>query len=147
MRAPMKLSLPAFLLLCVLLLVALPACSGRNQAKQLEGTTWILTAYAVDGAMKDALPAPKVDATFADGKLSGNAGVNQYSGSYETDGSKLSVGPLASTQMAGEPAVMEQEAAYLVALQAAGAYKVNGDELTIKDVSADTVLEFRSAGE
>lgn len=147
MRAPMKLSLAALLLLCVLLLIALPGCSGRNQAEQLESTTWILTAYAVDGSMKDALPAPKVDATFADGKVSGNGGVNQYTGSYETDGSKLSVGPLASTQMAGEPAVMEQEAAYLAALQAANAYKVNGDELTIKDVSADTILEFRSAGE
>ena len=147
MRSPMKLSLPAFLLLSVLLLIALTGCSGRNQAQQLESTTWILTAYAVDGSMKDALPTPKVDATFADGKVSGNGGVNQYTGSYETDGSKLSVGPLASTQMAGEPAVMEQEAAYLVALQAAGAYKVNGDTLTIKDKSADVLLEFRSAGE
>jgi heat shock protein HslJ len=147
MKAQMKLSLAALLLLCVLLLIALPGCSGRNQAEQLESTTWILTAYAVDGSMKDALPAPKVDATFAEGKVSGNGGVNQYTGSYETDGSKLSVGTLASTQMAGEPAVMEQEAAYLANLQNANAYKVDGDTLTIKDVGADTILEFRSAGE
>jgi len=147
MRSPMKLSLPALLLLCVMLLIALPGCSGRNQAKQLESATWILTAYAVDGSMKDALPAPRVDAAFADGKVSGNGGINQYSGGYEVDGSKLSIGPLASTQMAGEPAVMQQEAAYLANLEAANAYKVNGDTLTIKDVSADTILEFRSAGE
>jgi heat shock protein HslJ len=147
MKAQMKLSLAALLLLCVLLLIALPGCSGRNQAEQLESTTWILTAYAVDGSMKDALPAPKVDATFAEGKVSGNGGVNQYTGSYETDGSKLSVGTLASTQMAGETAVMDQEAAYLANLQNANAYKVDGDTLTIKDVGADTILEFRSAGE
>jgi heat shock protein HslJ len=141
---------PAFLaalVLCGALLIALPSCSGRNAAKELESTKWILTAYAVDGSMQDALPTPMVDATFADGKVSGNGGINQYSGSYETDGSKLSIGPLMNTQMAGEPAVMEQEAAYLTALQAAGAYKVDGDTLTIKDKSADTLLEFRAAGE
>ncbi len=97
--------------------------------------------------MRDALPTPIVDATFAEGKVSGNGGVNQYSGTYEVDGSKLRIGPLASTKMAGEPAVMEQEAAYLANLEAAGAYKVNGDTLTIKDSSANTVLEFRAAGQ
>jgi hypothetical protein len=88
-----------------------------------------------------------VDATFADGTVSGNGGVNQYSGGYEVDGSKMSVGKLASTAMAGDPAVMDQEAAYLTNLQAANAFKVDGDKLTIKDVSADTILEFRSKGE
>jgi putative lipoprotein len=120
---------------------------GRRAADKLESTTWILTAYAVDGSIKDALPTPLVDATFADGTVSGNGGVNQYSGGYEVDGSKMSVGKLASTAMAGDPAVMDQEAAYLTNLQAANAFKVDGDKLTIKDVSADTILEFRSKGE
>lgn len=147
MRPMTKLVATTALLLCAGLLIALPGCSGRNQANQLESATWILTAYAVDGSMQDALVTAQSDATFADGKVSGNAGVNQYSGSYEVDGSKLSIGPLLSTQMAGDPAIMEQEAAYLAALQAAGAYRVDGDKLTIKDVSADTLLEFRSADE
>jgi heat shock protein HslJ len=108
---------------------------------------WILTAYAVDGSMKDALPSPTVDATFAEGKVSENGGINQYSGAYEVDGSELRIGPLVTTQMAGDPAVMEQEAAYLANLEAAGAYKVNGDTLTIRNVSADTILEFRAAEE
>ncbi len=147
MKPLMKLAFLAALVLCGALLIALPGCSGRNQANQLESTTWVLSAYAVDGTMKDALVTATTDATFADGKVSGNAGVNQYSGSYETDGSKLSIGPLLSTQMAGDPAIMEQEAAYLAALQAAGAYKVDGDKLTINDKFADTLLEFRSADE
>jgi hypothetical protein len=42
---------------------------------------------------------------------------------------------------------MEQEATYRANLQAAGAFKVDGDKLTIKDAFADTILEFRSKGE
>ena len=70
--------------------------------------------------MQDALPVPKVDATFADGKVSGNGGVNQYSGAYKVDGSKMTVSEIASTAMAGEQVVMDQEAAYLANLEAAG---------------------------
>jgi heat shock protein HslJ len=142
-----RLRIVAGLILCALLLLTFTSCMGRREANQLEDNTWILTAYAVGGAMKDALPTPLVDATFADGKLSGNGGVNQYSGSYEVDGSKMRIGPLASTAMAGDPAVMAQEAAYLANLEDAGAFNVDGDTLTIKDASADIILEFRSAGE
>jgi heat shock protein HslJ len=120
---------------------------GRRAADQLEEDRWILTAYAVDGSLQDALPAPVADATFAEGKLSGNGGINRYSGTYEVDGSKMRIGPLASTAMAGDPAVMDQEEAFLANLQAANAFKVDGDKLTIKDVSADIILEFRAAGE
>ena len=142
-----KFRIAAGLFFCALLLLALPSCMGRRAANQLESETWVLTAYAVDGAMKTALPAPLVDATFAEGKLSGNGGINQYSGTYEVDGSKMRVGALVSTEMAGDPVVMAQEAAYLANLQDANAFNVDGDNLTIKDDFADIILEFRSAGE
>jgi heat shock protein HslJ len=132
------------LILCGLLLFTLSSCMGRRAADELESSKWILTAYAVDGAMKDALATPQVDAVFVDGKVSGSGGINQYSGSYETDGSKLKVGALASTQMAGDPAVMQQEAAYLQNLGKSAAFRVDGDKLTIKDVSANVLLEFRA---
>ncbi len=147
MRPLIRLSFLAVLVLCGALLIALPSCGGRHAANELESTKWVLTAYAVDGSMQDALPLPKVDATFADGKVSGNGGINQYSGSYEVDGSKLTVGKLVSTMMAGEQVVMDQESAYLANLEAAGAYKVSGDTLTIKDISADTILEFSAEEE
>ena len=147
MRLRTKLVFLGALILCGTLLIVLSSCSGRNAAKELESTKWILTAYAVDGSMQDALPVPEVDAMFADGKVSGNGGVNQYSGAYKVDGSKMTISAIASTMMAGEQAVMDQEAAYLANLEAAGAYKVNGDTLTIKSVSADTILEFSAAEE
>jgi heat shock protein HslJ len=147
MKPRVKLVSIVFLVLCFALLALLPSCSGRRSADKLESARWILTAYAVDGSMQDALPTPAVDATFADGKVSGNGGVNQYSGSYEVDGSNLKISALASTQMAGEPAVMDQESAFFANLEAANAYKVDGDTLTIRNVSADTILEFSAADE
>jgi heat shock protein HslJ len=147
MRLLTKLAFLGALVLCGTLLITLSSCSGNKAANDLESTKWILKAYAVDGSMQDALPVPKVDATFADGKVSGNGGVNQYSGAYKVDGSKMTVSEIASTAMAGEQVVMDQEAAYLANLEAAGAYKVNGDTLTVKSISADTILEFTAAEE
>jgi heat shock protein HslJ len=141
-----KLVLFAALVLCTVAAMLLPGCG--EEAAPLEGTKWIMTSYyAVDGSMHDALPEPPVDATFADGAVSGNGGINQYNGGYELDGENLTISPLASTQMAGDPAVMEQETAYLMALQAAATFEIDGGNLTINDGSGEAVLEYRSADE
>ena len=64
---------------------------------ELPGTQWVLdtTALGVEGA-------GDVTATleFAKQRVSGSDGCNRFSGSYETDGSSLTFGPLAGTQMA-----------------------------------------------
>jgi heat shock protein HslJ len=119
------------------------AVSGCDDGAALEGTKWVMTAYVADGSMQEALANPAVDATFVDGQVAGSGGINQYSGSYEVDGAKLTISPLISTMMAGEPVVMEQETAYLTALQSAGSYEIEGDTLTMKDESGATLLEFR----
>ncbi len=52
--------------------------------------------------------------TFDDaGQISGNAGCNRYSGSYELRGNRLQLGPLAVTRKACLPAVADQEQAFL----------------------------------
>jgi heat shock protein HslJ len=70
-----------------------------------------------------------------DGKASGNAGCNTYSGDYRADGKALKVGPLAGTRMfCDKPAgVMDQEKQYLAALQSAATYEITGRTLTIRD--------------
>ena len=146
MKTLVKLLSIVGLVICVFLLVVLNACGGDG-GQSLEGTKWVLKAYAVDGLMKDALVTATTDATFVDGTVSGNAGINQYNGSYELDGDNLTVGPLASTKMAGDPLIMEQEAAYLAALQSAGSYEVDGETLTIMDSAGETVLEYASMAE
>ena len=44
-----------------------------------------------------------------DGRASGWAGVNRFTGSYALEGATLTIGPLAMTRMAGPPERMEQE--------------------------------------
>jgi heat shock protein HslJ len=137
------------LMMGVLLLATVSACGGSSEGLTLEGTKWIMTTYAVIGGMNDALTTPPVDATFSapqngNGQVSGSGGINQYSGPYTVDGSKLTVGTISSTRIAGEPAAMQQETAYLLALQLAASYEIENDNLTIKNASGVTVLTFKA---
>jgi heat shock protein HslJ len=144
-----RLSLVAGLLVwAVLLVAATTACGGEEST--LEGTRWIMTKYAVSGGVKDALPDPVVDATFAtprngEGQVSGSGGLNQYSGTYKVDGKNLTVGTISSTRVAGNPAVMQQEADYLTALQTAATHEIDGNTLTIENRSGFVVLVYRAA--
>ncbi len=74
-----------------------------------------------------------------DGTVSGNAGCNTYSGTYEAADGKIKVSPLASTRMAcAEQGVMEQETQFLTALQNAATYEFNNVTLTLRDASGAT---------
>jgi heat shock protein HslJ len=145
-----RLSIVAGLLVCAILLLGIvTACGGSDEALTLDGTKWIMTTYAVTGAMKNALATPAVDATFAapkDGKgeVAGNGGVNQYTGSYTVNANKLTVTGVSSTRMTGDPATMQQETAYLMNLQAAASYEISGSNLTIKNNSGVTVLTYKA---
>ena len=140
----------AFLASVVLLSALVVGCGDDQEDLALVGTKWVMTTYAVTGAMKDALPTPTVDATFAApkdgaGDVSGSGGINQYSGRYTVDGDKLTVGTISSTRKAGAPAVMQQETDYLIALQTAATYQIDGDTLTIRSTSGVTVLTYVAA--
>ena len=151
MKRRWRLALVAGLAVCLLPLAGLLAGCGDDQEDlALVGTKWVMTTYAVTGAMKDALPTPTVDATFAapkdgEGDVSGSGGINQYSGRYTVDGDKLTVGTISSTRKAGAPAVMQQETDYLIALQTAATYQIDGDTLTIRSTSGVTVLTYVAA--
>ena len=127
---------PLFLLaLSIALLTA--ACSSNGDDMPTDHS-WMLTGIAgPDAAMTTPLAIPTL--AFEDGSASGNASCNQYFGPYEIDGSSITFGQLASTQMfCGEPGVMDQEAAYLAALAAVDTWSMDGDTLTLS--SGDTAL-------
>lgn len=88
---------------------------------------------------------------FEEGYLSGFMGCNRYgggpdSGKYAaTDDGTLSVfQPLAVTvQLCSEPeGIMEQEAAYISALQSAVTYRLMDGRFEIADAGAETTLVF-----
>ncbi len=104
------------------------------QSQDLAGTSWEVTSYnngkqAVVGVLAET----SLTAVFGeDGTISGSGGCNNFNGSYEVDDSTITIGPLASTLMACEQDVMDQEAAFLAALQSAATYRVEGTTLEMR---------------
>lgn len=76
-----------------------------------------------------------VTMTFTDdGKVSGSAGCNQYSGRYEAEGSKFRfIAPAATRRMCPGAGVMEQEQSFLKALEAVTTMRVEGSRLEFRD--------------
>jgi heat shock protein HslJ len=112
----------AAILAAVVWVAADPGGNGGS----LAGTSWTLTDLDSGGVTGTA---PTLDLTDTD--VSGTGGCNTFSGTYTTDGDTISFGPLASTMMACEPSIMEQETVYFAALDGATTYAIDGDTLTI----------------
>lgn len=120
------------------------------QPQELAGTSWQVTAYN-DGrsAVVSLLSGTTVTADFGtDGKVSGTGGCNRFTGGFTLDGTGIAIGPLAGTRMAcAEPAgVMEQEAAFMKALESAATFVLEGESLTLRDAS-DAIAIQLSRGE
>jgi heat shock protein HslJ len=113
--------------------MTLSACRAREPA--LGGKTWVLQSHGEPDDLQDILEGTEITATFntAKGEISGSAGCNGYSGSYEVNGSKLAIGPLAHTEMfcATPEGVMEQEQQYLTVLATAQSYEVQDGQLRV----------------
>ena len=115
--------------------------------QSLQETTWqVLTYNNGRGAVTTPLLETEMNALFgADGIISGSGGCNTYNGAYSVDGQSLSIGPLATTRLACDEAVMEQEQAYLTALQASTRYQLTADRLTLRNDDGATQVDYLAA--
>ncbi|MDD1666964.1 MAG: META domain-containing protein [Methanomicrobiales archaeon] len=99
--------------------------------------TWSLTGMTKNNAALTLASGVTTTAVFgSDGKLSGNGGCNQYSGTYVLTGSSaIGVSPLATTRMMCPDPAMSQETSYLGILQNAAKWEYNSasGKLTITD--------------
>lgn len=108
----------------------------------LTGTNWSATMINNGrGAVSGLVEGTEVTAVFGeDGTVSGSAGCNRYTGSYQVDGANITIGPLVSTMMmCVDPEVMTQEAAYLAALENSATFAITGDALELR--AADGALQ------
>lgn len=128
--------------------MALAICGcGASTAKQsnqasLAGTQWVVQTLAGQPPMAGTT----LTAEFSERDISGSAGCNHYSGSYQASDSHLTIGTVAMTEMyCTEPAgLMEQEQAFLSALTAVASYRLTADRLEMLDSTAKVVLTFTS---
>jgi heat shock protein HslJ len=117
---------------------------AEAQPPGLVGPTWQLLAYnngrnAVQSVMSGTQPT----ATFgADGQITGSGGCNTFSGPYRSTSTLLSIGPLAATQMACDQPIMDQEMAYLAALQRTSTYRFDAGRLVLSGDGGATQAEF-----
>jgi heat shock protein HslJ len=90
------------------------------------------------------VPGSRITAEFNEGRVSGTGGCNAYSAAYEAKNGELTISAAISTMMMCSPqAIMDQESAYLKALQAAAAFKIDADQLTISDANGATLVGTR----
>ena len=133
----------AAVLLVVLWLVALAGCA--SESSPLEGTDWRLSEWTVSSLS----PADfTITAQFAGGQISGNSGVNSYSGPCEVGpGDGFEVGDIAGTTMAGPEPAMRAETIYLTLLREARSFVVDESRLTLYDEAGNESLLFDAAGD
>jgi heat shock protein HslJ len=102
-----------------------PPPASDAPAGEGEGQTFYLVSYGPQGAEQPLIPGTQITASFAGDVVTGNAGCNNYSGALTPVDDYFTVGPILTTrQSCAEPAgVMEQEQAYLTALEATGGFQ------------------------
>lgn len=112
----------------------------------LTGTPWQLMAYNNgQGGVVSTIAGSNVTATFDDnGGLSGFAGCNNYTASYEVTADTIEIGSGVSTRKfcAQPDGVMAQETAYLQALEMADSYTIEGSTLILSTTEGATMARF-----
>lgn len=104
-------------------------------------------SYAVIGINNNPIIANStITASFgADGKINGSGGCNTYSASYTVNGSQISVGDVASSQImcAEPPGVMDQEALYFSTLRAAVSFvPINETMMVMRNAAGQEILRL-----
>ena len=79
---------------------------------------------------------------FTADAVSGSSGCNTYTGGYKLDGLDVTIGPLASTQKACEQPLMDQEAAFLKALQTPARVEPGGGTVRLRDAAGAIQVTF-----
>ncbi len=116
-------------------------------AAALEGPRWKLVELNGKAAVEGE-HWPVAGITFVRGQgrsIAAKTGVNSLGGTYTLAGDRLSIAPGVMTEMAGPPPLMEQEKAFIAALQRVKSYRIAGGALELLD--GETVLARFEPGE
>lgn len=120
----------------------------REAAPRLDGIVWEVTGY---NNGRQAVVSPKLDThltiEFKDDQVSGSSGCNRFHGAFKAKGDALSIGPLATTRMMCDAAVMTQERAFLAALETATSWQIARGVLDVHRADGERVLWAHQPGQ
>ena len=105
---------------------------------QIKGSWDILTA---SGISTDAGEKRAFISFDSEGKMSGNASVNSFFGSYKCTGNKLELSNIGMTRMLGSS--MNVERAITAALNAVSTIRVNGNAAAMYDSSGKEIMTLK----
>lgn len=129
------------LTLVTFLVIALPACLGSDISDSVEGA-WQMTSGTVDGEDIPLLDSHPVTITFEGNEVSGTASCNGYGGTFDLNGSSISISDLAMTEMACSPEeTMEAEATFSEAITRVDTVSLD-ETLTLSGDSIEMVFEM-----
>ncbi|MEX1071447.1 MAG: META domain-containing protein [Anaerolineales bacterium] len=116
------------IVLAVLLGLLLAACTPGASGHELAGTNWQLVSIDGNAQVGEAIGGQPVTISFeSNGQVGGSGGCNSYGGSYEANASAgaITFSEIVSTLMACmDNGIMEVEASYFAALNAATRYEI-----------------------
>ncbi len=114
---------------------------GRSQDANLPpaGTTWLVEDIAGKGVLDIVQTTLAFD---EDGGVHGSGGCNRFTGTLSVNESGMTMGPFAVTPRMCPPAVMNQEAAFLRALEEARSVYVEEPFLYLSDESGLPLLRL-----
>ena len=119
------------------------------QSRDLSGTSWVVTGYNNGKqAVISVVNGSELTANFgADRKLSGSAGCNNFTSTYEIKDKSVKIGPTATTRkMCASPeGVMEQETQFLKALETAATFSLDGSRLEMRSADGALTVTFERA--
>lgn len=119
---------------------------GAEGRAGLEGTDWRADAIVVDGVLSPVPAGIDVTLRLDGGQADGTAACNGYGGGYTLEGDTLVFSPMAVTEMACEEPRMSLESAFLAALAATAAYRLDGGQLHLLDASGADLAVLSAAG-
>jgi heat shock protein HslJ len=136
---PVLLIRTGHLLIALITITVLAACSCSGATAQ-ENIAWELESLSGNAV----LPGTTITLEFSDDQISGSAGCNHYGGSYRAGEDSLTVSDLFWTEMGClEPeGILDQENAYLNALDTVASYRVDAGRLEVYDEIGTQVLVF-----
>jgi len=109
---------------------------------ELENTYWKLTHLGESPISREfQVKEPHLIFNTGTNRANGTGGCNQVSGSYEVDGSRLTLGPMIGTMMACEKG-METELGFTDALGKVSGWKIAGRELELTDAEGMVLARF-----
>lgn len=130
----MRTSLALLLAVSALITSACALRGDDNANGGLANTAWTVISIGGAATLDGAQPTM---AFTPEGAVSGSGGCNQYSGTYRTDGDRITVGELASTLMLCEGERGAQELAFTTGLSGATTWRqTEGGNLELGGVTA-----------